>query len=131
MTQNDVFLPDGTINMDSIRGALDAQAKQRIVHTAQDPREGIKFIQENAKKKNTSDLPVVLRFPPGVETDPLVGHGQAKSRVANAWGAGAAANDSVVRFPRNYEIGEVIQRRDSKGQIVSLEVVIVPKISSR
>jgi hypothetical protein len=48
-----VFLPDGTINMDSIRGAIDAQAKQRIVHTAQDPREGIKFIQENAKKKNT------------------------------------------------------------------------------
>lgn len=118
---------DGSINDGALRLAIEQQAKQRIVHTAQDPLEGVKFIQENARKKGTQDLPLVIQFLPGVELDPLVGHGPALARVVAAWGPSAAANDAVVRFPRDYGLSPITIERDSSGKVTSFGVKIQPK----
>lgn len=115
---------DGAFNNRGIERALAEQAQQIFVHTVQDPQEGAKFIQENAKKRGTTNIPLIMKFPPGIEIDPLVGHGVAKTRVNDAWGAGAAANDSVVRFPKNYKVGTVKAVRNAEGKIAFIEVSI-------
>ena len=120
-----VLGPDGAVNRQAVEEILGRQQKETVVHTAQNPQEGIKFVQENAQKKGQTTLPLVIKFLSGLETDVLVGSGPALERVIRAWGPGAAANDSVVRFPKNFEVGEMVVRKNAQGQY--LEVTVAPK----